>query len=100
VGSFIARSFLTSCEYQDEYDANKSAGRQLVYLNAYEYDGGVRFTAIWHGAIAGVPAARHGLTGAEYQDQWEHWTGLGFLTRCVTGYDAGANAHFAALWRK
>lgn len=100
VGSFIARSFLTSGEYQNEYDANKSAGRQLVYLNAYEYSGGVRFTAIWHGAVAGVPAAKHGLTGAEYQDQWEHWTGLDFLTRCVTGYDAGANAHFAALWRK
>ncbi len=100
VGSFIAKSFLTSSEYQDAYDANKAAGRQLVYLNAYEYSGGVRYTAIWHSAVAGVPAARHGLTGAEYQDQWEHWTGLDFLTRCVTGYDAGASAHYAALWRK
>jgi Bacterial tandem repeat domain 1 len=100
VGSFIARSFLTSGEYQNEYDANKAAGRQLVYLNAYEYAGDVRFTAIWHAAVAGVPAARHGLTGAQYQDEWEHWTGLEYLTRCVTGYGARAGAHFAALWRK
>src|SRR5262245_10123684 len=100
VGSYFAKSFLTPGEYQDAFDANKSAGRQLVYLNAYEYEGGVRYTAIWHGAVEGITAARHGLTGAEYQDQWWHWTGLDYLTRCVTGYDAGANAHFAAFWRK
>lgn len=100
VGVFEARSFLTPGEYQTKYDDNKAAGRKLVYLNAYNHAGGVRFTAIWHSAVAGSTAAKHGLTGAEYQDQWETWTGAGYQTRLVTGYDAGTSANFAAMWRK
>jgi hypothetical protein len=100
VGSFILKSFLTASEYQDEFDKNKAAGRQLAYLNAYTHNGGVRFSAIWNAVTKGEFAARHGLTGFEYQAEWKKWTGKGYLTQVVTGYESGNNAHFAGLWRK
>ncbi len=100
VGSYEARAVLTPAEYQAKFNENKAAGRQLVYLNAYNQPNGVRFTAIWNSAVAGAYVARHGLNGKEYQDEWELRLGQGYLTRLVTGYDAGASANYAALWRK
>lgn len=100
VGSYEARAALTPGEYQAKFEENKAAGRQLVYLNAYHHAGGVRFTAIWHSAVTGAYAARHNLSGAQYQNEWELRLGLGYLTRFVTGYDAGVSANYAALWRK
>lgn len=100
VGSFEARSFLTASEYQSESDQNKAAGRQLVYLNAYTHGGGVRFSAIWQSGMSGAFVARHGLSGSEYQAEWNKLTNQDYLTRLVTGYEDGNSANFAAVWRK
>jgi len=100
VGSLEARSFLTASEYQSESDQNKAAGRQLVYLNAYTHGGGVRFSAIWQSGVSGAFVARHGLSGSEYQAEWNKFTNQDYLTHVVTGYENGNSANFAALWRK
>jgi hypothetical protein len=100
VGSYQLKSFLTPTQYQIAFDANNRAGRQLVYLNAYKHNGGVRFSAIWNSATNGAFVAKHGLTGAQYQAQWSTWTGQGFSTQVVTGYSVGNQHRFAALWRK
>lgn len=101
VGSFKAHSFLTPNEYQTKFNENSTAGRQLVYLNAYNHgSNGIRFSAIWHSAVSGSTIAKHGLNSANYQEEWKTATDKGFLTQCVTGYDAGINANFAAFWRK
>lgn len=83
-----------------ESDANAQIGRKRVYLNAYNYAGGVRFSAIWQAPVAGAYTAKHGLNGAQYQAEYEKWTGLGYLTRVVTGYEDNNVARFAGLWRK
>ncbi len=91
---------MTPGEYQTHYNLNAAAGRKLVYLNAYQQLGDPRFTAIWVSPVAGVSGANHGLSGAQYQSEWEHWTGLGYLTRLVTGYEQDNHARFAGLWRR
>ncbi|MEO6726465.1 MAG: hypothetical protein ABIU20_08335, partial [Blastocatellia bacterium] len=91
---------MTAGQYQAQYDLNAGAGRKLVYLNAYQQSGSPRFTAIWLSPVAGVSAAKHGLSDTQYQDQWKHWTDLDYLTRCVTGYELNDTAGFAAVWRK
>lgn len=101
VGSIVAHSFLTPNDYQTQFNENAHAGRKLVYLNAYNHNGnGIRFSAIWHSAVSGSTLAKHGLSSANYQMEWESATEKGFLTQCVTGYDAGINANYAAFWRK
>jgi len=98
VGKWRAKSFLTPAEYQNEYEQNDADGRQLVYLQAYNHNGAVRFSAIWYPAFSSAIAARHGMTSEEYQEEWEQWTGSEYLTRGVTGYEQDSASYFAAFW--
>lgn len=100
IGSWQAKSQLSGAEYQQAFNANAQAGRQLVYLNAYVHEGQPQFSAIWSSKASGAYKARHGLTGSQYQSEWENTTKAGYLTRDVTGYAAGNSARYAAIWRK
>jgi murein DD-endopeptidase MepM/ murein hydrolase activator NlpD len=100
VGGWEARSFLTGAEYQNLFDENKQKGRQLVYLNVYEHQGEPRFSAIWNSATKGAFKARHGLSGSDYQQEWEDARKSGLLTRAVSGYTDGPSVRYAAVWRK
>jgi hypothetical protein len=101
VGSFWVKSFLTPAEYQTEFDANAGAGRHLAYLNAYTHEGAPRISAIWHQKPAvNALVARHGLTGSQYQTEFDTQLSAGFLTRAVTGYEDGGGHRFAAYWTK
>ncbi|HKG14083.1 MAG TPA: peptidoglycan DD-metalloendopeptidase family protein [Pyrinomonadaceae bacterium] len=96
----MAKSFMTPAEYQQQFNENKQKGRHLVYLNAYEHQGQPRFTAIWNSSTSGGLKARHDMTGAQYQDEWEAARKTGLLTRAVTGYEDGGSLRFAAFWVK
>jgi hypothetical protein len=99
-GGWIAKSRLTPDEYQQAFADNTAQGRKPVYLNAYGLDGKIYFSAIFASKPAGALSARHGLSGQQYQSEWENATGNGYLTRVVTGYSVGGSARFAAVWRK
>lgn len=100
VGSWQAKSFLTPTEYQQAFDENKAAGRQLAYVQAYNHNGGVRFSGIWYSVFSTMSAAQHGMNSDEYQKKWEELTGKGYRTQAVTGYEQNNEMRFAALWRK
>ena len=65
-GSLILKSFLTPAEYQQEWNDNHAAGRQLAYLVAYNHSDGPRFSAIFQQKVAGTggTVGHHGLTPA------------------------------------
>jgi CubicO group peptidase (beta-lactamase class C family) len=44
--------------------------------------------------------ARHGMTSAEYQAEFDRWTGQGFRLREVSGYGVGSQDFYAAIWEK
>ncbi len=100
VGSWQAKSFLTPGEYQQAFDENKSAGRQLAYVQAYNHNGDVRFSGIWYSVFSTMSAAQHGMNNEEYQKKWEELTGKGHQTQIVTGYAQNNEMRFTALWRK
>lgn len=99
VGTWQATSFMTPGEYQNAVDENLAAGRRLAYVQAYNHNGGVRFSAIWYSIFPKGTAASHGMSGAEYQDNWQKWIGNGYLTQAVTGYEQDNQMRFAAFWR-
>jgi len=98
-GGIFVKSALTGAQYQEEFDRNSRAGRQLSYLNAYVHEGQPYFTAIWE-EVSGKTVAGHGLTGADYQREWSDARAGGLLTGAVTGYDSGGRANYAAYWRR
>ena len=73
--------------------------KNLAYLNVYEHEGQPRFSAIWN-SMTPSSKARHGLSGNDYQQEWEDSRKAGLLTRLVTGYTDGSTARYAAAWRK
>lgn len=58
----------------------------------------LQFAALPAAAAAWV--ARHGLTGAQYQNVFNDLTGKGYRLIAVSGYDRGGKARYAALWIK
>lgn len=100
IGAWQAKSALTAAQYQQAFNANAEKKRQLVYLNAYVHGGQPHFSAIWSSKANGAYKARHGLTGSQYQSEWQSSTGAGLLTRDVTGYGVGGSARYAAIWSK
>ncbi|WP_454831106.1 peptidoglycan DD-metalloendopeptidase family protein [Pseudoxanthomonas wuyuanensis] len=100
IGSWQAKSQLSAAEYQQAFNSNAQHGRQVVYLNAYVHRGQPYFSAIWSSKANGPYKARHGLSSAQYQSEWQGNTSAGLLTRDVTGYSSGGSARYAAIWRK
>jgi hypothetical protein len=101
-GSLILKSFLTPAEYQQQWDDNHNAGRQLAYLIAYNHSDGPRFSAIFQQKVAGAggTVGHHGLTAAQMQANYDQNLGAGLLTRVIAGYDQNGQATYAAAWRK
>lgn len=51
-------------------------------------------------ATAASWAARHGLTGAQYQQAFQEHAGKGYRLVSVSGYEQGGGARYAAVWKK
>src|SRR5438093_217379 len=51
--------------------------------------------------LVGNPwVARHGLTSAQYQAEFNKWTKHGWRLREVSGYGVGNQDRYAAIWEK
>lgn len=53
----------------------------------------------WH-ASAAPWTARHGLTGAQYQQAYNDLGKKGYRLTSISGYESGGGARYAALWSK
>lgn len=98
VGGWVTKQAIPASQYQAEFDAQRNAGRYLQYLNTYVHGGVVYYSAVWDSVAYGSWAARHALTAAQYQTEFDTWSGAGLLTRFVTGYSVGGVHRFAAVW--
>lgn len=98
VGGWVALANMTSAQYNAEFANQANAGRALAYLNGYTINGATRFTAIWNSNVPASWVGVHDRTAAQFQSDFNFWTGQGLITRIVTGYDNGGTANFGGLW--
>src|SRR3569833_1469092 len=61
-------------------------------LPAFAQDGQVPAGAAWQ--------ARHGLSASAYQAEFNALVGQGYRLVDVSGYDAGGEARYAAIWEQ
>jgi murein DD-endopeptidase MepM/ murein hydrolase activator NlpD len=100
-GGWVGLHKISAGNYQATFDSETAAGRRLHYLNAYTVNGSVFYSAVFSSTSLGSSwVARHGKSSAQYQNEWETWTGAGYLTKLVTGVDSGGSAAYAAVWTK
>lgn len=100
VGSWTVSSQLTAAAYQNKVNTELEAGRRPIYLNSYVHQGEVNYTAVFSQLPQLNWGAKHGQTSAQFQTQFNNFSGLGYQTEVVSGVD-GLNQHnFGGIWTK
>ncbi|MBK8426534.1 MAG: serine hydrolase [Lewinellaceae bacterium] len=98
---WVSKHGMTGAQYQTEFDKWVGQGYQLADVSGYTVSGTAYFAAIWE-KKAGAPQwkAKHGLTSAQYQTEFNDMNSQGYRLYKVSGYSSGNSARFAAIWRK
>jgi hypothetical protein len=98
--TFASRSGMTAAQYQAEFDKRTAEGYRLTAIDGYEIGGSARFAAIFEKRATPPWFSLSGLTGAQYQAEFEKAGREGFRVVWVNGYTVGGVQQFAAIWEK
>lgn len=87
--------------YQTIFDRATQAGYRPVWVDGYEVAGQTYFNVIFRPA-AGSPAwaARHGMTGADYQAEFNARSGAGYRLLNLSSYISGGQVRYASIFVK
>jgi hypothetical protein len=93
-----ARHGMDSEQFQSVFDVLLSQGYRLVHTDGYAVNGSPQFAAIWHQTQGPAWIARDNLSSQEYQRVFDDFLGQGYRLVRVSGYEAGGEALYAAIW--
>jgi CubicO group peptidase (beta-lactamase class C family) len=89
---------MTAAVYQQKFTTYAQQGFKLSYLSAYTVKGKDYYAAIWEKTAGPASSARHGLSAANYQNEFDNHIYTGYRPRLVSGYNINGKAHYAAIW--
>lgn len=98
---WVARHGLTADKYQEAFIEFTGKGYRLVSVSGY--DGGrgqARYAAVWRKEAGPAWAARHSLSGEQYQAAFNSFSQQGYRLSFINGYSVGGEARYAAIWTK
>jgi hypothetical protein len=95
-----ARHGISAAEYQQTFTDLATQGYRLTDVDVHTGKGQPRFSSIWRLESGPAWQARHGLTSDQYQHTFDEMNATGYRPLCVSGYDVGGQAHYAAVWSK
>ncbi len=95
-----ARHGMTSADYQAAFDSLSKQGYRLIHVCGYTQGGNVLYAAIWEQSSGPAYEARHGLNSSQYQQTFDQLNGQGYRLKAVSGYNAGGQDYYAAIWEK
>jgi len=95
-----ARHGLSSAQYQQEFDRLSGQGYRLVEVSGYSVDDKDTYAAIWEQRPGPAWQARHGLTSAQYQQEFDRLASQGYRPVDVSGYTVAGQDHYAAIWEQ
>lgn len=98
--NWVARHGMTSAQYQAEFNKFVGQGMRLVEVDGYEDNGKARYAAIWNKQPTPPWQARHGMTSAQYQAEFDKLVGQGYRLVWVNGYTVKGEDRYAAIWEK
>ncbi|MFK0734334.1 MAG: hypothetical protein ACFKPT_01025 [Gloeotrichia echinulata GP01] len=97
---WVARHGLTSAQYQATFDQLVGQGYRLVHVSGYGVNGQDKYAAIWVKSSGSAWVARHGLTSAQYQANFDQLVAQGYRLVDVSGYSVNGQHRYAAIWEK
>jgi hypothetical protein len=96
----LAKSFLSSSQYQALVNERLQAGHEIAYLKAYTHNNQVYYSAVFHQNINRAQVLKHEMSSDRLAAEHDWWTGQGYTVRMVSGAAAGDQHVFAAVWQK
>lgn len=98
--AWAARHGMTASQYQTEFNTLTSQGYRPVLVDGFTVGGQALFAAVFEKSSGVAWAARHGLTSAQYQMEFNTYVAQGYRPVSVSGYSVGAQDYYAAIWDK
>ncbi len=99
-GRWVARHGLTGGQYQQAFDEQAFNGYRLLQVNAATGPNEVSYAALWEHTPGPGWVARHGITGAQYQAEFDALVPQGFRPTCVSGAGQNGQVLYAALFEQ
>lgn len=97
VGAWQLRSAIPLSQYQRWVQTEAKAGRKPVHVDSYVRSGVSTFSVITTSRST-LRLARHNLTGAQLQTEFDAALKRRWRTLAISGYATGAGVRYAALW--
>lgn len=98
--AWVARHGMKGGQYQAQFDKWTNKGYRLIDVSCYGQGPGRRYAAIWQRTSGAPYVARHGMTSAQYQAEFNKWTKKGYRLTDVSGCGMGGATRYAAIWQK
>jgi CubicO group peptidase (beta-lactamase class C family) len=98
--TYVARHGLSPAQYQAEFTKWTGDGYRPTLVEGYGVGNQAFYAAIWEKKNGPAYVARHGLTAAQYQAEFNKWTGEGYRLAHVSGYTVAGDDLYAAIWEK
>jgi Bacterial tandem repeat domain 1 len=95
-----ARHGMTSSDYQNTFNTLVGQGYRLTYVSGYTFNNDPRYAALWEQKSGPDWVARDGMTGSDYQTQFNTYVAQGFRLILVNGYPVNGVPQYAAIWDK
>jgi hypothetical protein len=96
----VSHHAIPAAKYQFYFDRAVGSGYRPAFINGYVVNGNTFFNVIFRPAGRTAWVARHGMTGAAYQKEFDTHVGNGFRLENVCAYLSGGNVRYAAVWSK
>ena len=90
---------MSSASYQSKFNTYAKQGFRLSCLSGYTVNGKDYYAAIWEKKAGAAQSARHRLSAANYQQEFDNHTYTAYRPVLVTGYTIGGKARYAAVWQ-
>ena len=98
--AFVARHGISGADYQAAFDELVPNGFRPVRVNGFGVGGTELFCAIFEQKPGPAFIARHGISGAEYQAQFDQAASQGYRLVDVSGYEAGGEPRYTGIWEQ
>lgn len=98
--AWIARHGISAADHQALFNTLPQQGFRPVAVSGYQAGREVQFASLWQQIAGPEWRARHGVTAAELQAEFDALTPQGFRPVDICGYRVGGQVRFAATWER
>ena len=97
---WVARHNMTSAKYQEEANTWVDQGYRIRHVSGYEIEGQPYYAAIFDKSPSPAWVARHDMSAADYQNEFNTWAAEGYQPVVISGFFVAGTEYFAAIWHK